>query len=81
MVNNYDEQTADEKKEPYTLNIVPGKWALAYYSDEYGFKIEITNERYMFMQLDPATYAILKGMMANMTLLLKTYAKLGDDVK
>lgn len=81
MVNNYDDQTADEKKEPYTLEITPERWVLAYYCDGDGYVIEITNERYKSIDMEPEAYAILNSMMLNMALFLKTYAKLGDGVK
>lgn len=81
MVNNYDDLTADDKKEPYTLEITPGKWSIAYYSDEDGYVIDITNLKNSHIQIDTAAFEVLKGMMANIALFLKTYVKLGDDVK
>lgn len=80
MVNNYDDQTADEKKDPDTICITPERWALAYYSDEDGYVIEITNERYKFMNMEPEAFEVLNGMMFNMALLLKKFAKLEEPV-
>ena len=78
MVNKHDNCTADEKAPDLTI-VTPESWALAYYSDDDGYVIEITNTKYKRMKMNPDSYVVLEHMMAGIALFMKNYAVLEND--